>query len=260
MMKNTIQITPAKEISVPWFKRWFDSAYYHQLYRNHNDLEAADFIRVLSSWLQPLPDSQILDLGCGAGRHSRQLATRGFRVTGIDLAASSIREAKKWENDSLHFIRQDMRVPFGFGRFDYIFNFFTSFGFFKTDDEHNMVIHNISDALKESGTLVLDYMNVCHVEKNLVPSEEREIDGIRYHITRWMDESFIYKKIIIEVEQSGEPFEHVEQVARFGFKNFDKMFRENGLKIRDVFGDYELNPFDVQASPRLILVAEKVIK
>jgi len=103
-------------------------------------------------------------------------------------------------------------------------------------------------------------MNVCHVEKNLVPSEEREIDGIRYHITRWMDESFIYKKIIIEVEQSGEPFEHVEQVARFGFKNFDKMFRENGLKIRDVFGDYELNPFDVQASPRLILVAEKVIK
>jgi SAM-dependent methyltransferase len=259
-MKDIIQINPAKDFAVPWFKRWFDSRHYHQLYNNHNEREAADFVRELCSWLQPLGGSRILDLGCGAGRHSKHLAAKGFRVTGIDLAASSIRDAKKWENDFLHFIRQDMRIPFGSNHFDYIFNFFTSFGYFKTYDENGAVIGNMSKALKNQGTLVIDYMNVCQVEKNLVLSEEKEIDGIIYYISRWTDEKYIYKKIVVEEGQSGEPFENVEQVARFGLEDFKRMFRENDLKILEVFGDYKLNPFDLNASPRLILIAERAVR
>ena len=254
-MRLTNQTLPIK--TIPWFRRWFDSAHYHKLYQNHNEQEAADFISELIGWLQPAPGSTILDLGCGAGRHCKQLALKGFEVTGIDLASSSIREAKKWETDSLQFIRQDMRIPFGSNRFDYIFNFFTSFGYFKTDHENNGVIRNISDALKKRGTLVLDYMNVHYVEERLVESEEKEIDGIVYYITRWMDEKFFYKKIVIDERQSGEPFENVEQVARFGLEDFNRMFSQNGLQIQEVFGDHRLSAFELNSSPRLIAVVKK---
>ncbi len=243
--------------SIPWFKRWFDSAYYHALYGNRDEQEAANFVNELTDYLQPAPGSTMLDLGCGAGRHSRRLASKGFVVTGIDLSSSSIRQAKKWETESLHFLRRDMRAPFGYDHLDYVFNFFTSFGYFKTRHENNLVVRNISNALKKDGTLVLDYMNVRYTEERLVTGEEKEIDGIRYDITRWLDKKFIYKKIVVDTGQPGEPFENVEQVARFTLDDFSQMFQINGLEVEEVFGDYGLNCFDVNSSPRLIMIVRK---
>jgi hypothetical protein len=151
-----------------------------------------------------------------------------------------------------------MRNPFGYGEYDYVFNFFTSFGYFKTQAEHNRVALNISKALKNQGTLVLDYMNVQYIEDRLVPYEEKEIDGINYFITRWMDENYFYKKIVVEEGQSGEPFENVEQVARFTLDDFNEVFSSNNLQIEDVFGDYQLRSFDLKSSPRLITIVKKV--
>ena len=253
----TITNEIASTRNIPWFKRWFDSAYYHKLYGNRNEQEAADFINELTEYLQPTPASRILDLGCGAGRHSRQLATKGFLVTGIDLSSSSIRQAKKSETESLQFFRRDMRAPFGYNHFDYVFNIFTSFGYFKTRHENNLVVRNISNALKSDGTLVLDYMNVRYTEQRLVASEEKEIDGIHYRITRWRDDKFIYKKIVVDTEEPGDPFENVEQVARFTLDDFNQIFHINGLWVEEVFGDYGLNSFDLNSSPRLIMVVKK---
>jgi SAM-dependent methyltransferase len=255
-MTLTNQIPPK---NIQWFRRWFNSAYYHKLYRNHNEQEAADLVNELIGYLRPVPGSSILDVGCGAGRHCKQLASKGFTVTGIDLASSSIREAKRWETNSLHFMRHDMRSPFGYNRFEYVFNFFTSFGYFKTDHENNGVIRNMSHALKKQGTLVLDYMNVHYVEERLVPSEEKEIDGIIYHITRWMDEKFFYKKIVIGEGQAGEACENVEQVARFALEDFNRMFNQNNFQIEEIFGDYSLGSFELNSSPRLIAIVNKSI-
>ena len=151
-----------------------------------------------------------------------------------------------------------MRSPFGYNQFNYVFNFFTSFGYFKTDHENNGVIRNMSDALKKRGTLVLDYMNVHYVEERLVPSEEKEIDGIIYYITRWMDEKFFYMKIVIDEGQSGESFENVEQVARFTWEDFNRMFSQNNLQLQEFFGDYRLSPFELNSSPRLVAIVNKV--
>ena len=63
----------------PWFKDWFNSPYYHQLYFNRDDREAAVFIDKLISYLKPAPDSTMLDVACGRGRHSIQLAGIGER-------------------------------------------------------------------------------------------------------------------------------------------------------------------------------------
>ena len=241
-----------------WFKQWFDSSFYHKLYANRNEEEAANFIDELVAELSPAPSASMLDLGCGSGRHSKRLASKGFNVTGLDLAASSIRAAKRFETASLKFYRHDMRVPFGKNCFDYVFNLFTSFGYFKNDQENNQVINNISDSLSRGGLLVLDYLNVQFAEKNLVASEKKEIDGITYHIRRWANDRFFFKKIMIENMQGEEPLEFTEQVAKLNVSDFDLMFKRNGLRIQELFGNYHLNEYETPTSPRLVLLAKKI--
>src|SRR4051794_6334442 len=192
-MQHANENTMVKDI--PWFKSWFDSAYYHKLYTHRSEEEAADFIDELITTLQPARNAVMLDVGCGNGRHCRHLGAKGFNVTGIDLAFSSIKYAKKYETSSLRFFQHDMRKPFGNNHFDYIFSFFTSFGYFKNETENQKVVRNMASALKPGGTLVFDYINAQYAAEHLVPSEEKEIDGIIYSITRWTDEKYFYKRI-----------------------------------------------------------------
>src|SRR4030095_16465377 len=90
-----------------WFRNWFDSEFYHKLYAHRNEKEAEEIVREIVQELQPNRGATMLDLGCGNGRHAKYLAARGFRVTGLDLAFSSIQHARKWETENLRFYRHD---------------------------------------------------------------------------------------------------------------------------------------------------------
>ncbi len=241
-----------------WFKDWFNSPYYHQLYFNRDTSEAAAFITKLLEYLNPQPQSTMLDVACGKGRHSLQLATNGFDVTGIDLSEDSIKEALKNENSQLHFYQHDMRLPFWINYFEFAFNFFTSFGYFKTQREHDNAIRTIAQSLKPHGTFVLDYLNVHYSEDHAVHKSEKEIDGVNFLITKWYDEDFFYKKIIIEDEALAEPLEYTEKVAKFSLGDFTDMFAYQGLQLQEVFGDYVFNNYDIKKSPRLIMIAKKI--
>ena len=81
-----------------WFAEWFDTSYYHQLYQNRNEEEAALFISNLLQFLNLPKSSKLLDLACGKGRHSVTLNSFGYEVLGVDLAANSIQEASKFQN------------------------------------------------------------------------------------------------------------------------------------------------------------------
>src|SRR4030095_10089434 len=93
----------------PWYKEWFNSPFYHKLYFERDEKEAATFISRLIDHLRPLPESYMLDVACGRGRHSRILAEKGFRVTGIDISFDSIAFAKKFENENLYFYQHVIR-------------------------------------------------------------------------------------------------------------------------------------------------------
>jgi 2-polyprenyl-3-methyl-5-hydroxy-6-metoxy-1,4-benzoquinol methylase len=247
-------------MTAAWFKDWFNSPYYHQLYFKRDETEAAAFINKLIEHLKPQPGTQMLDVACGKGRHSIQLAEKNFTVTGIDLSEDSIREAKEEESENLEFFVHDMRLPFRINYFDYAFNFFTSFGYFKTRREHDNAIRTIAQSIKPNGVFVMDYLNVHYAEDHLVHKSEKEIEDVNYYITKWFDEDHFYKKIVVEDENLEEPLEYTEKVAKFSLGDFTEMFAYQGLQIQEVFGDYMFSNYDVKKSPRMIMIAKKMVK
>ena len=242
----------------PWFRDWFNSPYYHQLYFERNEMEAKAFIHRLLALLNPPPGSRMLDIGCGKGRHAQAIAEKGFDVTGIDISPAMIEEAGKLEKDNLHFYVHDMRLPFRINYFQYVFNFFTSFGYFNTLREHQDAIRTMCAALKPGGCLVIDYLNAHFVEDHLVHKEKKEVNEVEFFITRWMDEDHFYKKIEIEDHSLEEPLVFTEKVSKFSLGDFNDMLSYHGIQIQEVYGDYQLGSYDLRKSPRLILVGRKM--
>jgi SAM-dependent methyltransferase len=240
-----------------WYKEWFNSPFYHKLYFERDEKEAEAFIRKLIDQLHPAPGSRMLDVACGRGRHSKILSSMGFQVTGIDISPDSIAAARKYENDQLEFFIHDMRLPFRINYFDYVFNFFTSFGYFRTRREHDDAIRTIARSLNPGGVFVIDYLNTHFAEDHMVHHEVKQLNGTTYNIHRWDDDSHFYKKIIVTDPALKEPRSYTEQVAKFSFGDFTDMLSFQGLQVQELYGDYQFHSYDVRKTPRLIVFATK---
>src|SRR5262245_58498095 len=202
--------------------------------------------------------ASVLDLGCGNGRHSTQLASLGFRVSGLDLSAGSLALARARPGVLVRWIHHDMRQPFGTDAYDCVLSLFTSFGYFADPGDHLRVVENVARSLRTGGLFVLDYLNVRHVEAHLVREEVGRREGVDYRISRWSDASAVFKHIVVDEHRGGLVLEIVERVARLTVEDLRFMFALCGLRIEASFGDYLLMPFDPATSPRLIVVARKV--
>ena len=243
----------------PWYKDWFNSPYYHLLYQQRNENEAQQFIERLIAYLKPNPAALMIDIACGKGRHSKALADMGFDVTGIDLSEASIAEALKDESDKLHFFQHDMRLPFFINYFDFAFNFFTSFGYFKTQREHHNAIRTIIQSLKKDGIFVIDFLNVQYISDRLVKSHNLLIDDVQFSITKWQDERYFFKQIkVLEANNTANENSYTERVAKFSLADFKAMLACFNTEIIAVFGDYDLGEYQLASSPRLIIVAKKL--
>ncbi len=239
-----------------WFVDWFDTSWYHRLYKSRNDDEAQQFIDNLVNYLAAKPEDWFMDLACGKGRHSIYLAEKGFNVVGLDLSKESILAAQRAAHSHLKFAVHDMRKIYGEQKFDYVLNLFTSFGYFETDQEHLDVLLNMKDALRdENSLLVLDFFNAHKVVKGLRP-KEIVIDGeTTFNISRKIESGFVKKQIMVVEEEQEYAFS--ERVRLYTLDDFRVLFAKAGLEIVDIFGDYELNGYDRDAS-RLILIGKMV--
>lgn len=244
-----------KEKQESWFESWFDSQWYHLLYRNRNESEAEGFVASLMQVLNLPPHSRILDLACGKGRHSRFLHSLGHNVLGVDLAANSIRLASEWRTSGLDFRVGDMREAQGKEEFDLVLNLFTSFGYFDSEEDNLKVLSAIKTALKPGGRLLLDFMNTAKVIRNLVAESREERDGIIFRLNRFVENGKICKSIHFEAD--GKIHQYTEQVQALGQKDFFSYFKKSGLDVVLLSGDYRMNPFDEINSDRMIFLVRK---
>ena len=236
-----------------WFTNWFNTPYYHILYKDRNDDEAQLFMKHITTFLNLPKTTHILDLPCGRGRHSVFLNSLGYKVTGGDLAANSIKLAKEFENETLNFKVHDMRAPFN-NKYDAVFNLFTSIGYFDDDKEDILILNNIKQSLKKDGFFVFDFLNAEKVKLNLVAKETKIVNSITFNIKREIKDGFIYKHISFFAD--GENHTYTEQVKYLDLDKMTAFFEKVGFTITNVFGDYDLNAFEAKTSERLILIAK----
>ena len=238
-----------------WFIDWFNSYYYHLLYKNRNDKEAKDFILNLVNYLNLNFESSALDLGCGKGRHSFELRKYFKSVTGLDLSKNSIKEAKKHNLEGLFFTQQDMRI-FNFDyKFNVIFNLFTSFGYFEETNDNLKILLNCHRHLNKKGILLIDFFNAQKVIQNLVKQEVKKIDGIEFNIKRKINHNKIIKTIAFKDKNKNYYFQ--EKVQLLTQENFKSLLNKANFKLIKSFGSYHLTDFKINQSDRLILLAEK---
>ncbi|KQC33084.1 methyltransferase [Nonlabens sp. YIK11] len=253
-----------------WYSSWFDTPYYHILYRDRDYIEAGHFMKRLTQRLELDQQAHILDLACGRGRHSIFLNRLGYRVTGVDLSESSIAFAKakldhiksgnlelgelgtgKVQLDRIQFAVHNMTQPYP-EKFDAIFNLFTSFGYFDNPDDNLKTIQAIKQSLKLDGYGVIDFFNSHKVIENLVPYDEKTEKGITFKQSRRFEGSHIYKEI--RFEEDGNKFHFTERVQALTLEDFKSYFATAGLQLVATYGDYQLEPFNKKTSDRLILV------
>jgi len=233
-----------------WFEEWFGEDYLH-IYQHRDETEAEHAIELIATNLAGRRIETVLDLACGAGRHSKVLCERWWTV-GLDLSMSLLRTARHDSGDA-PFVRADMReLPFADHSFDLVVNLFTSFGYFDDDREQVRVLAGVRSAMRDGGTLVIDFFNANQVRRELVPYDERVENGITIEQRRSIspDDRFVEKTITLR--ERGK--EYTERVRLLSPKDLERMLITAGFRVVRLFGDYAGRDWS-DDSPRTILFA-----
>ena len=243
-----------------WFETWFNTPYYHILYKDRNFEEAENFITLLINDLKIPEHSKIIDLACGKGRHAVFLNRMGFEVLSLDLSEESISKNKIFENDTLKFKVHDMREAIypeiSTQKVDAVCNLFTSFGYFESEADDKKIFKSVADALKENGFFVLDFLNEQLVKNTLVSEALITKGNIDFHISKRIEDQHVIKDI--NFKDQGEAFHFFEKVKLHTLEEIGSYAEEFGFERVKIYGDYHLGAFDRDTSPRCINVFRKL--
>lgn len=242
-----------------WYEKWFND-FYLKVYQHRNNEDAERAINFLKEFLpEENSDFKILDLCCGSGRHSIQLAKLGFSVTGIDLSQTLLDEANKQadsDNLKIDFQKFDAReIPFE-NEFDFGINIFTSFGYFDESEEDLRQLKAFHKALKPNATFVIDFINHGYLRRSLVLQDTKTINGMKIVQKRKIQNNRIVKSITIE--QGKEKHEFQESVRLYTLQELLDLCDEADFKGDFVFGDFDKSDYDLDNSKRMIVVGKKV--
>lgn len=233
-----------------WYKEWFGQEYL-DLYSHRNEDEAARHVEFVERFVTGPRPERVLDLACGAGRHSAALLERGHAVTGVDLSITLLAHGPR----QLSTAAGDMRcLPFRDASFDWVLNFFTSFGYFERERENFRVLEEIARLLRPNGRFLIDFLNRERVIEQLKAEEVQQIDGQEVHIERWYEPTTrrIQKRMRLEGPDR-RPATYLESVRAYDRDEVTIGARWAGLEVDALYGNFDGEPYH-RDSERLILV------
>ena len=241
-----------------WYKNWFNSEEYLKVYRHRDQKEANELVQLVIDSIDVSKVKNVLDMAAGSGRHAVIFAEKGFNVTAVDLSENLISIGKKnaeSENVKIEFVHSDIRHFDPNNKYHLILNLFTSIGYFEKDEENYFILNKAYNLLENNGYFVLDYFNKSFVENNLVPSTVDEFDGSVITQNRFIKGERIIKEITID--DKGKINKYFESVRLFSKDELINMLQKLGFRIIKTFGDFMGNSFELESSPRIIIIACK---
>ncbi|MFW6083556.1 MAG: class I SAM-dependent methyltransferase [Thermoplasmatota archaeon] len=238
-------------------KQWYEQEEFWKKYpvQKEGTKEIEDIIELLD--LNPSMD--VLDLCCGYGRHSIELAKRGFNVTGVDLTEHYLEHAKKRaeeEDLDIEFVHDDMREFKRDEEFDVTLNLFTSFGYFEDESENVKVLENVYESLKPHGKFVLDVMGKEIIARIFKEKDWKETEDGFVLMERSVERDWTWlKNRRIEIKDGDKTeieFSHWLYTA----KELKEMLEEVGFESVESYGSYDGKPYNENAE-RLVVIAMK---
>jgi SAM-dependent methyltransferase len=207
------------------------------------------------------PGAQVLDLGCGYGRHAMELAARGFHVVGLDLSTPLLvrggEEAHR-RGLTINFVRGDMRELDFEAQFDGCYCLFSTFGYF--DDETNKkTLQNVARALKPGGKVLLEILNRDYVIADLPTRVWWEGDGCV--VLEEVELNYFSSRIQVNrsvVFDDGRQLEQEISVRAYSLHEVGKLMHAAGFRVLEVSGGYQMRGrFLGNQSRHIIVLAER---
>jgi SAM-dependent methyltransferase len=233
-----------------WFEEWFGEDYL-RLYPHRDEAEAEQAVGLILRTVPYQAGWRVLDVACGAGRHTRAFTSQGARCTGIDLSATLLRLARRATSAPL--VRADMRaLPIRPGSMDLTVNLFTSFGYFDRDSEHNTALEEMISTIRPDGWFVIDFLNPATVRRELVPEETVKLSESTVRVSRSVsaDGRYVCKRI-----RAPNGKAYTERVRLFEPDQISGMLESLGMTVRFRYGDYDASALTID-SARTILVSQ----
>lgn len=209
--------------------------------------------------LQLAPPAHVLDLCCGPGRHSIELAKRGFQVTGVDRTLLYLDQAKTRADEAgvtVDWVEADMRHYQAPETFDVVLNLFTSFGYFEEPADDLQVLLHLHRSLKAGGKLLIDMVGKEVVAAHFQKQSWQERDGHFYLAERKIirDWTFIQNRWILIGPEGRQEFEVCHPL--YAGSEMAALVRAAGFRDVTLYGDLTGRPYD-QDADRLVIVARK---
>lgn len=207
-------------------------------------------------------EMKILDIPCGHGRHSVELAKRGYSVTGLELNRFFLSEAQKQAETvgvSVQFKQSDMREINFNNEFDVALNLFTAMGYFDNDEDDVKFISGVYRALKPNGQFLIDFINFtyiirifknkdwCELSNGTLLLTERKHDLIRG--CNLDCRSKIRNGVISNSKTTS--------LRVYTTKELISMAENVGFTFIDVFGDFEGNPLSIDSRRTILQFMKK---
>ncbi len=250
-----------------WYKTFYDEHYLKEYaggLTNERTQREVDFINSTLNLPQTAPSAtggaRILDLCCGHGRHTVELAAAGYSMVGQDLSATFLdlaKDAAAARDLQIQFVHSDMReIPFN-GEFDAVINMFTAFGYFD-DVENQKVLNAVARALKLGGKFLIDLLNAPRIIRDwLIQSWDELSDGTvvltqrNYNLLTGNNEE---RRTYIAPDGSKREVDLTWRM--YFYPELTRMLNRAGLAPIQVFGGFDGSEYTLDSS-RMIILAEK---
>ena len=226
-------------------------------------LAALNYCPETSAKLPKLPKlskpAKILDMCCGFGRISSELARRGFAVTGVDITENYLKTAKEEaadENLDIEYIKDDARNFTRPDFFDAAVILYNSFGFFSNQNDDRLVIRNLFESLKKGGSVIIESLGKEIAVRDFVENDWFERAGFKVLTEYKVLESWTFLKNRWMLIKDGKEYEKIFTQRLYSAVELKTLLTEEGFSNIEIYGNWDKTPYNHRAA-KLIAVGWK---